>query len=132
MIHPFASDKVATAFDAAAPAARDGLLGLRDLIFQAGDELPEIGRIEEALRWGQSAYLPPDKKAGTTIRLGALKSGGFGLFVHCQTSLIKEYSAMFPGRDRIEGTRAVLFGSVDQIDRLRHGWLIHRALTYHL
>lgn len=132
MRHPFASDQVAAAFDAAVPTARAGLLDLRDLILTTGDDLPEIGRVEEALRWGHPAYLTPDKKAGTTIRLGVPKSGGFALFVHCQTSLIAEYSQMFPDQDRIEGTRAILFKSPDQIDALRHGWLIRRALTYHL
>ncbi len=132
MRHPFASDQVAAAFDAAAPTARAGMLALRDLILTTGADLPEIGRVEEALRWGQPAYLTPDKKAGTTIRSGVPKSGDFALFVHCQTSLITEYSQMFPDQDRIEGTRAILFTAPDQVDPLRHGWLIRRALTYHL
>ena len=35
-------------------------------------------------------------------------------------------------QDRTEGTRAILFDDASQIDILRHGWLIRRALTYHL
>jgi len=129
---PFSSNAVAAAFDAVATPARDGLLVLRELIFDVADDLPEIGRLEEALRWGQPAYLTPDKKAGTTLRLGVPKSGEFALFVHCQTSLIADYLALFPNKDIIDGNRAVLFGDAAQIDPLRHGWLIRRALTYHL
>ena len=34
--------------------------------------------------------------------------------------------------NRVEGTRAVLFDHVADIDPLRHGWLIEQALTYRL
>ena len=132
MTRPFASDAVAAAFDALPAGARDGVLGLRSLILDVADDLPRIGRLEEALRWGQPAYLTPDTKSGSTIRLGVPKSAQFALFVHCQTSLITDYITMFPDQDRIEGTRAVLFKTADQIDPVRHGWLIRRALTYHL
>jgi hypothetical protein len=132
MTRPFASDKVAAAFEAVAPSAREGMMALRSLVLETADQLPQIGRVEEALRWGQPAYLTPDTKSGTTLRLGVAKSGKFALFVHCQTSLIADFSLMFPGQDRIEGARAILFGSTMDIDPLRHGWLIRRALTYHV
>lgn len=132
MIHPFASPKVAAAFDALDAGARPGLMDLRALIFDVASDTPQAGAVEEALRWGQPAYLTPSTKSGSTVRLGVPKQGGFALFVHCQTSLIPDYITAFPGQDRIEGTRAILFDSPDQIDPLRHGWLIHRALTYHL
>ena len=131
MTIPFASEPVAAAFNAAAPKTRAGLLALRTLIFETAAELPSIGRLEEALRWGQPAYLTPDTKSGSTIRLGIPKKAEFALFVTCKTSLIADYITMFPGQDRIEGTRAVLFDDPSQIDPLRHGWLIRRALTYH-
>jgi len=132
MTRPFASDAVGAAFAAVAPDARAGLLSLRALILATGDDLPRIGRVEEALRWGQPAYLTPETKSGTTIRLGVPKSGQFALFVHCRTSLIADYITMFPGQDRIDGTRAILFDTASRIDPQRHGWLIRRALTYHL
>jgi hypothetical protein len=132
MTRAFASDSVAAAFDAMDDEVRSGLLALRSLIFETADDLPRVGQIEEALRWGQPAYLTSETKSGTTIRLGVPKSGGFALFVHCQTSLIGDYITMFPGQDHIDGTRAVHFDTADQIDPLCHGWLIRRALTYHL
>lgn len=132
MTPPFSSPQVAAAFDAFDPPRRAGLLALRQLIWAEAAILPQIGPLEEALRWGQPAYLTPQTKAATTLRLGVPKAGGFALFVHCQTRLITDFTLQFPGQDRIEGSRAVLFDDPGQIDPLRHGWLIRRALTYHL
>lgn len=125
---PFANDQVAAAFAAMPSEPRDGLLRLRELIFEVARDLPNAPAVEETLKWGQPAYLT---RKGSTIRLGVPKSGGFALFVHCQSRLIPDYEVAFPMADRIEGTRAVLFDAADQIDAGRHGWLIARALTYH-
>lgn len=132
MKYPFASAKVEKAFDLEDVEARRGLLALRALILDTAAELPAVGRIEEALRWGQPAYLTPDSKSGSTLRLGVPKSARFGVFVHCQSQLIPEYLTTFPAWDRVEGTRAVLFDHSSEVEPLRHGWLIKRALTYHV
>ena len=131
MTRPFADKKIAAAFDHPS-AARQGLLALRELIFEEAETLPQIGRLEEVLRWGQPAYITPEKKAGSSLRLGIPKQGEFALFVHCQSRLIPDYQALFGLSDQFEATRAILFNTADQIDKERHGWLIRQALTYHL
>lgn len=128
-MRPFDNPKVASAFEALAPPTRTGALALRDLIFDTAASLSDAPLVNEDLRWGQPAYLAPK---GSTIRLGGHKSASFALFVHCQSRLMGDFTSVFPGEDRIDGTRAVLFDSPDQIDPNRHGWLIARALTYHL
>lgn len=132
MARAFANPDVAAAFDKVNPTLRRGLLRLRDMVFDIATDDPRIGPVMETLRWRQPAYLTPVSKSGTTLRLGLAKTGEMALFVHCRTCLISDYKAAFPGRDRIEGTRAVLFDTPDSIDPMRHGWLIRRALTYHL
>lgn len=132
MRKPFASPKVEAAFDVADPVARAGLLALRQLIFDTAAQTPEVGGVEEALRWGQPAYLTRQRETGSTLRLGIPKSARFALFVHCQSQLIPEFIRMFPAWDRIEGTRAVLFDDPAEVEPIRHGWLIRRALTYHI
>lgn len=102
------------------------------MVFDTATDDLRIGPVMEALRWGQPAYLTPVSKSGTILRLGVVKTGEMALFVHCHTRPIPDCKAAFPGRDRIEGTRAVLFDASVAIDAMRHGWLIHRALTYHL
>lgn len=132
MTRPFADTEVKRVFDGFDDTARPGLLALRTLILDTAASDTRIGKVEEALRWGQPAYLTPETKSGSTLRIATHKSAPFALFVHCQTTLMSDYTAAFPGRDRIDGKRAVLFDDETQIDPMRHGWLISRALTYHL
>lgn len=132
MTPDFASPDAARCFALNDPEARKGLLTLRALIFSTAEQLPQIGRLEETLRWGQPAYLTPDTKAGTTLRLGPHKAARFALFVPCQSRVIPDYIAAFPAWDRIDGTRAVLFERAEDVEPLRHGWLIRHALSYKL
>ncbi len=126
---PFTDPKVAAAYDSLPENARAGALILRELIFDTAASLPAAQPLQEALRWGQPAYLAPK---GSTIRVGAHKSACFALFVHCQSRLMGDFTSAFPGDDQLDGNRAVLFNEPAQIDPTRHGWLIARALTYHL
>lgn len=123
---------IAEVFARAPEPARAGMLALRALILNVADDVPEAGRVEETLRWGQPSYITPDTKAGSTIRLGVPKSGGFALYVHCQTTLLSDFRALFGDDFRYENNRGVLFDSPDDIkpDLLAH--LIRNALTYHL
>ncbi len=125
---PDPDPEIAAVLDSFPPDARAGVMQLRALVFETAAGIATPPQVTEALRWGQPAYLAPK---GSTLRLGVPKHARFGLFVHCQSRLIPEYREMFADRDRIEGTRAILFDGVDEIDPERHGWLIARALTYH-
>ncbi len=127
----FGSPEVEAAFLAFPPGARDGLLSLRRLIFDVAARTEGVGRVEEALRWGQPAYLTPETGAGSTIRLGAPKEGGFALYVHCRTTLIDEFRAAHGDAFDIEGSRAVRFRDGETVDAAAVGALIARALTYH-
>ncbi len=113
------------------PAARQGVLALRSLIFDVAQGLPDIGSVQEALRWGQPAYLT-SRRAGSTLRLGPHRDANFAIFAHCQTRIISTYVQAFPGWDRIDGNRAVLFDDIAQIEPERLTFLIRNALTYHL
>lgn len=131
MKYPFASEKVAAAFAAFDPKIQDGLLHLRDLIFDIAATIPAVGPVSEELRWGQPAYLTPKTKAASTLRLGTI-GPDIAIFAHCQSSIISDFAATFGTLDRIEGNRAVLFGDKDQIDDQRIATLIRHGLTYHL
>ncbi|WP_227421470.1 DUF1801 domain-containing protein [Pacificispira spongiicola] len=126
---PFQSPDVEAAFDAFPEPARGTLLALRALIFEVAAETPGVGAIEETLKWGQPAYLTPETKSGTTIRLGMPKTGGAALYTHCQTTVMSDFRALFPGEFTFDGNRAVLFDTSADIEKLR--MLIRHALTYH-
>lgn len=130
----FAAPDVKQAFDAMPENARDGLLALRSMIFEAAASSPAVGRIEETLKWGQPAYLTPESRSGSTIRLGVPKSPehDYALFVHCQTDLTRRFEQNYPGLFTYEGTRALLFkaGNAPDVQALKH--CIGMALTYHI
>ncbi|KQI71867.1 hypothetical protein AN191_10465 [Loktanella sp. 5RATIMAR09] len=132
MKYPFACDKVARVFAAFPAAERDMALSLRDLIFEVAEATPEVGALEETLKWGQPSYLTPDTKSGSTLRVGLAKGGGVAVFAHCGTDIISTYAATFGALDRIEGNRAVVFRCADDIAPARLRFLVHHGLTYHL
>lgn len=112
---------------AAAPVeARKGLEALRALVLAVAGEAGIA--LREETRWGQPAFLAPK---GTTLRIGVPKGAAFALFVHCQTRLIEEFRAGPGAGMRFEGTRAVLFDRVDEIDNAALSILILGALRYH-
>ncbi|MEL6127348.1 MAG: DUF1801 domain-containing protein [Pseudomonadota bacterium] len=131
-IDDIAHPGVRDAFAAFPPGAQPGLLRLRHLILDTAALRPEVGRIEETLRWGQPSYLTPETKSGTTLRLGVPRTGGFALYAHCQTSVIAEAQEMFPGTFMVEGTRALLFDDPEALPEEPLRIVIGRALTYHL
>jgi hypothetical protein len=131
-ILPFDSTDVAAEFAMFPDAARPGLLALRNMIFAVASDTRGVGKLHETLKWGQPAYLTPETRAGSTLRLGVPKSGGYAIFVHCQTTIIADFRAIVADDFCYEGTRAVLFDvrSTPDTDKLR--LLITSALTYHL
>ncbi|SEW31750.1 protein of unknown function (DU1801) [Aliiroseovarius sediminilitoris] len=127
----FQNAAVADTFAGFPGDARAGLLELRDLIFETARDTPGVGRIEETLKWGQPAYLTPDSKSGTTIRLGVPKTGGFALYVHCQTTLIAEFRSLFADGLTFDGNRAILFQDGQALPTEPLRLFIRNALTYH-
>ncbi|MBU3031804.1 DUF1801 domain-containing protein [Paracoccus marinaquae] len=128
---PFHSPQIEAAFAAFPAGARAGLLHLRGLIFETAGALPQVGRIEEALKWGQPAYLTPKTKSGSTIRLGCPRQGGFALYTHCRTSLMRDFRQNLPVGLSVEGNRALLFADHQLVPEAPLRLLIAAALTYH-
>ncbi len=130
--YPFEDPSVATVFAGYQKPEQSKLLQLRDHILKTAEQTEGVGQILETLKWGQPAYLTPQTKSGSTIRLGLPKTGGYAIYVHCQTSILSEFQQIFPTEFTYEGNRAIHFDADNppQLDRL--GLLISRALTYHL
>lgn len=131
MIQPFDDPRVEQVFSTFPSELRAGLLHLRALIFDVAARTEGIGRLEETLKWGQPAYLTSETKSGTTIRLGCPKQGGFAIYVHCQTSIVADFKALFPNEFAYEGNRALHFASSDDLPVDKLGLFIKSALTYH-
>ena len=131
MTRPFEDQNVAAAFEAFDPAVRRPLLAIRDLVFQTAASTDGVGRLQEALRWGQPAYLTPETRSGSTLRLGNPAPGKVALYAHCQTTLIQDFHEQFPEIE-IEPKRAVLLKEAEELPELAVVYLVRAALTYHL
>jgi hypothetical protein len=129
----FTDHAVAAAFEAFPGSVRPHLLDIRRLIFDVAGQTSGVGKIQEALRWGQPSYLTAETKSGSTIRLGILKGreSHAVLFVHCQSGLADKFIDLYGTTLRIDGNRAVMFDAKAHLPEpeLRH--CIGLALTYH-
>lgn len=118
---------------AARPAKlRSQLLALRRLILDVAASIPEVGPLEETLKWGQPSFLTSASKSGTTIRIDQLSRTDErpALFVPCQTDLITMFKAVYPTTLTYQGNRAIILDTETPLpeDTLRH--CIALALTY--
>ncbi|PJK31126.1 DUF1801 domain-containing protein [Minwuia thermotolerans] len=129
---PFRDAAVQAVFDSYAEPAREGLLALRGLIFETAAATPGVGAVEETLKWGQPAYLTPETKSGSTLRLAPDKQGGFAIYAHCQTTIIPDFRDLFPEGFDYEGNRAIHFRDADSLPLERLRLLISSALTWRL
>ena len=127
---PFQDSNVAQAFAAFPASERQALLLLRARIFEIAAETEGVGRIEETLKWSQPAYLTPDTGSSTTLRLGLPGTGGIALYVHCQTTILREFRDRHPDGFTFEGNRAIHLDPDAPLPIAELDQLIHRALTY--
>ena len=133
MRQQFQDPAVKAVFDAYSDGLRANLLRLRTLIFDTAAGLNSVGTVHECLKWGQPSYHPTRSRVGTTIRIDAVKGSdtAYALFVPCQTTLIDEFTELYPHKFHVEGKRAITFDHDRNppIDAMRH--CIGLALTYH-
>lgn len=61
-------------FQGIAPAQRQALLEVRELIFDVATKDPRIGPIQETLLWGEPAYVTTNPKTGSTSRQSPKRS----------------------------------------------------------
>ena len=130
---PFKDKDVEAVFQSHPPKIRARLMVLRELIFKKAKEDPEVGKIEETLKWGQPSYLTHESKSGTTIRIDGVKAktGTYAIYFNCKTSLIETFRVMFPQFD-YEGNRAIHFRVEEKMPEKELSECITMALTYHL
>lgn len=127
-------NQIAEVFQAYPPPFRKKLERLRKIILDVAKNHPEIGELEETLKWGEPSFLPKKKNVGTTVRIHWLKSkpAQCGIYFNCNTTLVSKFRRKFGKTFRYEGRRAIVFGKDDDIpvDEIKE--CISLALTYHL
>jgi hypothetical protein len=130
---PFKNTSVAAKFEAYPPVVRRKLLALRELVFRTARSHPEIGELEETLKWGEPAYVTKNG-AGSTVRMDwkAKTPNRYAMYFHCQTNLVESFRSMFPNDFRFEGNRALLFAVEERVPLDALSVCIAASLTYHL
>jgi Domain of unknown function (DU1801) len=126
------SAAVHAVFKAWPQPARTKLLALRRLILDTAKTTAGVGRIEEALKWGQPSYLTPETRSGSTVRIDHVDGKQVAIYFHCQTDLVATFRELYPDKWSYGGNRCILLNAEDKIDEaaLRH--CVALALTYHL
>lgn len=129
----FQSKKVAVIFEKTPAAIRKRLLILRKLIFDIASKTPGVGAIEETLKWDSPSYLTSETQSGTTIRIDRIgsKEGKYGIFVHCQSNVVKQFKQRIDTPLEFNSTRGIVLDVRDEIPK-EVGHFIYLALTYHL
>ena len=130
---PFKNTSVAAKFESYPPVVRRKLLALRELVFRTARSHPEVGELEETLKWGEPAYVTKNG-AGSTVRMDwkAKTPNRYAVYFHCQTNLVESFRAMFPNDFKFERNRALLFEVEDRVPLDALGICIAASLTYHL
>jgi Domain of unknown function (DU1801) len=130
---PFEDAAVKAVFNSYPAAPRRKLLALRELIFEVAASSNGVGELHECLKWGEPAYLTPQSKSGSTLRVGwkAAKPEQYAMYFHCQTNLIETFRQLFPDDFLFEGNRALIFHTKDAVPNDALSFCIHAALTYH-
>jgi hypothetical protein len=125
---------VAAVFAAYPDAARVRLQAVRALIYETAAATPGVGRLTEALRWGEPAYLTQASQSGSTIRLGWSPAAPARCVVYfnCKTSLVESFRAAFPETFGFEGDRALLLELDRPHPEAALAQCLTAALTYHL
>ena len=109
------------------------LEAVRALILETAAATPGVGRLTEALRWGEPAYLTKASKSGSTIRLGwsPASPGRCAVYFNCKTSLVESFRAAFPESFGFEGDRALLLDLDTPLAEAALAQCLAAALTYH-
>jgi hypothetical protein len=130
---PFENKSVAAKFETYPLIVRSRLLALRELVLRTAASLPEVGEIEETLRWGEPAYVTKSR-TGSTVRIDwkARKPERYSMYFHCQTNLVESFRAMFPNDFEFDGNRAIVFGVNERVPFDALSICVAASLTYHL
>src|SRR5438128_2246565 len=105
----FGSRDVAAVFRAYPRNIAARLMSLRDLIFEIASGNAAVGELEETLKWGQPSYITAKSRSGSTIRIDQVKAhkGQYGIYSHCQTSLVATFRELYGKKFQYAGNRSI-------------------------
>ena len=109
---------------------REKVLNLRRLVIETANEIDELTRLEETLKWGEPSYLA---KKGSTIRIDWKKNKPeqYSIYFKCTSKLVSSFKIVYSDIFKFEGNRAIIFQMNDPIPEVELKNCIKAGLTYH-
>lgn len=105
---------------------------LKALICKVAADTPDIGPLEESLKWGEQSFTPVKRNVGSSVRIQPRSDGAAALMFICHTNLVEEFRGLYPDAFNYEGNRAIVLSGEDEPDREALSHCIALALTYKL
>ncbi len=127
------SKDVKSVFDSFPTDAKEKLLKIRQLIFNAAAEDNAIGTVTETLKWGEPAYLTDETGSGSTIRLGYKDKtpDSVDIYFNCQTTLIKDIKQKYADELVCENNRLIRIPIAEALPTDTLSDCLTMALKYH-
>jgi hypothetical protein len=121
---------VAQKFQSYPDDIRQKLMYLRELILDVASDTPEIGILEETLKWGEPSYLA---KRGSTVRIDWKKSSPdhYAIYFNCNTKLVDTFKEIYSDLFNFDGNRAIVFHEKDPVPAVALKHCIELSLRYH-
>ncbi len=104
---------------------------LKSLILEAAAEQPQIGALEESVKWGQPSFAPTAKNVGSSVRLEARDDAHALMFI-CTTGLVEEFRTLYGDTLQLEGKRAIVIPDGPLPDEVALKHCIQLAFTHKL
>jgi len=122
--------EVEMVFNSYSDLVRQKLLNLRRIIIETADEIDEITKLEETLKWGEPSYLVKD---GSTLRIDwkEKKPDQYAMYFKCTSKLVPTFKAIYQDIFEFEENRAIIFKMNEEIPEAKLKNCIRLALTYH-
>ncbi len=111
-------------------AVKPKMKALRKLVLEAAAEIPDLGPLEETLKWGEPSYLA---KKGSTLRMDwkAKAPDQYALYFKCTSKLVQTFRVVYGDSFNYEKNRAIVFGLKERLPKRKVKKCIKAALTYH-
>lgn len=105
---------------------------LKALILAVAERTPEIGPLEESLKWGEQSFTPARRNVGSSVRIAPRDNGNVALMFICHTNLVEDFRGLYPDGLAFEGNRAIVISPKNNPDQAALEHCIALALTFKL
>jgi len=111
-------------------AVRDKMHYLRKLVLEAAEEIPELEKLEETLKWGEPSFLA---KGGSTLRMDWKEKtpDQYQMYFKCTSRLVETFKVVYGDFFEYEKSRAIIFQLDQKVPKKELKQCIKATLRYH-